>query len=207
MNRTPPPSTTATPTEGSITLKYGYDSGVSGPIYLQISKPHSYEVYPPLDTIKWPDLHTKFLTAKEMIEELAALPENWDGYGALGISAETTLNALKALDAFLDDVPTPEITPSPNGTLSFEWESPRGVAHLEIGRTRFSFYIKPLIGDPIITDGRVEQLGYNLGRLVTQHLFPAQCYTSTTPDARFEKKSDPSQGSFTITPAAFAKAS
>jgi hypothetical protein len=211
MNNEPLPTMSpVTPTAGSVLLKRGYDSGTSGSIYLQAMKTCSYEVYPPTDIMWRPELHTQSQTVnqtvKRIIEELAAMPENWDGYGALRISAETRRNALKALDALLD-VPTPGITPNANGTLSFEWESPRGVAHLEIGRTRFSFYIKPLVGNPILDDERVEQLGHRQIRLVAQHLFPGQGYASTTPVALFERKPDASQVSFTINPALLAKAS
>lgn len=209
MNKNPLPFTTsaATPTAGSVLLRREYASGISSSVYLQTVKPYSHEVYPSTETIWRADLHTESRSAKGMIEELAALPENWDGYGALRISAETTRNALKALDILRKDVPMPDITPSPNGTLSFEWESPKGAAHLEIGRTRFSFYIKPVVGDPILDDGRVEQLGYRQSRLVAQHLFPGQSYASTTPVVRFEKKPDPSQATFIITPTLLEKAS
>jgi hypothetical protein len=39
-------------------------------------------------------------------------------------------------------LPTPEITPTDNGTWYLEWETPLGDALLEIGRTRIAGYMK-----------------------------------------------------------------
>jgi hypothetical protein len=112
--------------------------------------------------------------AKDKIEDFAALPENWDGYGAIQISEETKINAQSALEYILRHAPVPDITPNPNGTLSFEWETARGIGHLEIGRTRFSFYIKPCSGTPMLADGSVSQITEDFGRVVAIGLFPAQ---------------------------------
>jgi hypothetical protein len=112
--------------------------------------------------------------AREKIEEFARMPENWDGYGARRISAETTQNALSTLEMFPHNVPMPDIIPNPNGTLSFEWESPVGIGHLEIGRTRFSFYIKPRNSShPVLRDWLVGYPHPNIGALVIRHLYPA----------------------------------
>jgi hypothetical protein len=112
--------------------------------------------------------------AREKIEEFARMPENWDGYGALRMSIETIQNALSMLEKLPHDVPMPDMTPNPNGTLSFEWESPVGIGHLEIGRTRFSFYIKPRdSGQPILSDWQVGEPSPDIGTLVIRHLYPA----------------------------------
>jgi hypothetical protein len=112
--------------------------------------------------------------AKAKVEEFAAMPENWDGYGALQISPETKKNAQAALDVILLHAPSPDITPNSNGTVSFEWETAKGISHLEIGRTKFSFYIKPSSGEPLLADGNVDQITADFGKLVVIWLFPAQ---------------------------------
>lgn len=112
--------------------------------------------------------------AKAEIEKLAAMPANWDGEGALQICEEAKGNAKATVDAVFPNVPSPEIIPNPNGTISFEWESEKGKAHLEIGRTQFSFYIKPRQGEPLLLDGKIEQISDDLGRIISLWLFPAR---------------------------------
>ena len=112
--------------------------------------------------------------AKAKVEEISVMPENWDGYGAMQFSAETKDNALLALDIILAVAPMPDITPNPNGTISFEWESSYGVGHLEIGRTKYSFYIKPASGNPMFSDGLANQISSEIGDWVSSLLFPSQ---------------------------------
>ena len=112
--------------------------------------------------------------AKAKVEEISVMPENWDGYGAMQFSAETKDNALLALDIILAVAPMPDITPNPNGTISFEWESSYGVGHLEIGRTKYSFYIKPASGNPMFSDGFANQISSEIGNWVSSLLFPSQ---------------------------------
>lgn len=89
---------------------------------------------------------------EQQVEELAGLPENWDGYGALPINAATKYNALSVLPGLLAVGHAAEITPNPNGTLSFEWETADGCAHLEIGQSRLSFYITSERENPLFLD-------------------------------------------------------
>ena len=120
--------------------------------------------------------------AETQIEELSRMEENWDGYGALPISGTTRYNALSVLRGIVPHAPTPDITPNPNGTVSFEWESPRGKAHLEIGQTRLSFYINPVVGFPILKDAAAADILLNsisIGILVSSNLFPLQYGTTS----------------------------
>lgn len=112
--------------------------------------------------------------AKAEVEEISVMPENWDGYGAVQFNSETKKNALLALDIILAVAPMPDITPNPNGTISFEWESSYGVGHLEIGRTKYSFYIKPASGNPMFSDGLANQISSEIGVWVSSLLFPSQ---------------------------------
>jgi hypothetical protein len=111
-------------------------------------------------------------SVKGEIGALAQLRDNWDGYGATRLQGQTIQNAQIAADLVLRYAPLPDITPNANGTISMEWESDIGVAHLEIGKTRYSFYIKRISDQPILADGLSGQLAANLGASVASALFP-----------------------------------
>ncbi len=135
-------------------------------------------IHPPL---KASDL-TALGPAETQIEELSRMEKNWDGYGALPISSATKYNALSVLRGIVPHAPPPDITPNPNGTISFEWESPRGKAHLEIGQTRLSFYINPVEGIPFLNDSKASDIFLNsiiIGILVSSNLFPLQRGTTS----------------------------
>lgn len=97
---------------------------------------------------------------------------DWDGYGALALAPETKENALKAIERMLLEAPSPEFSPNPNGTISFEWATNNGSAHLEIGRTKFSFYVRPGVGNPIFFEGAADQVSRLHGSLLADVLFP-----------------------------------
>jgi hypothetical protein len=117
-------------------------------------------------------MRAEIKAAKDKVEDFSAMPENWDGYGAIKISLETIKNARLALEDILRYAPVPDITPNPNGTVSFEWETTKGIGHIEIGRTKFSFYIKPFSGRPMLADGYVDQITDDFGKWVGIWLFP-----------------------------------
>jgi hypothetical protein len=125
--------------------------------------------------------------AERKIEECGAMQADWDGYGALPISEEAKANSLRALALLLSTtIAAPEITPNPNGTLSLEWETSAGVGHLEIGKTRFSFYIKPAIGgQPVLADGLAEQIDRSIGELIATVLYPARSRADTITRVEF----------------------
>lgn len=134
----------------------------------------------PVSAIPWSTpsykLHAQafaeFEGARDTVEQLASPEPNWDGYGALPISGETKSNALTALNSLELTVSAPAVIPNPNGTLSFEWETEQGIGHLEIGRTRYSFYVRPNIGSTILLDGSACQVKPFLGSLVDELLYP-----------------------------------
>lgn len=116
----------------------------------------------------------ELMSSQLHIERLALMPADWDGYDALPISRETKRNALRALEVLARNAPIPEIVPNSNGTLSFEWETAAGGGHLEIGQTRFSFYLKPnAVGPkPILMDGKADDIPVQIGAYVSAVLFP-----------------------------------
>jgi hypothetical protein len=130
-------------------------------------------------------LRAEFPVAKATIEQASYKEPNWDGYGALPISIEAKDNALTAIRNILPVAPTPEISPNPNGTLSFQWESVEGKAHMEIGRTQYSFYVSPRIGVPILFEGSVDDVSRIHGSLVASLLFPPVITAGTMTPIRY----------------------
>jgi hypothetical protein len=57
---------------------------------------------------------------------------NWDGEGALPITAGARENARWLLWAFYNEYPAPEVVPTPDGTVKLEWHMMRGGRVLEI---------------------------------------------------------------------------
>ena len=123
----------------------------------------------------------ELMNAQHHIEKLAAMPADWDGYDALPISRETKLNALRALEILARSAPVPDIVPNSNGTLSFEWETAAGYGHLEIGQTRFSFYLKPngVGSTSTLMDGQAADVPADIGAYVTAVLFPERWLANT----------------------------
>jgi hypothetical protein len=113
----------------------------------------------------------EFEAARQAIRQAFAEP-NWDGYGALPIRQETKENALAVLNQIEVLTCAPEITPNPNGTLSFEWETNQGFGQLEIGRTRYSFCVQPHDGSPTLDSGDATEMDPSVGLLVDALLFP-----------------------------------
>ena len=108
-------------------------------------------------------------SARFIVGEFANLNENWDGYGAAAISQQTRDNALHFVDlieAAPYGVPAPEICPKPNGTISFEWETPHVEAYLEIGNTRYSGFIAADRQPPALFEGHADSMDQQIVALV-----------------------------------------
>ncbi len=76
--------------------------------------------------------------ALRVLGDLARLGPDWDGYGAEPISSRCIANASALLAALRPGIPSPELTPNPNGTLTLDWEVDGQTLSLELGATRFS---------------------------------------------------------------------
>lgn len=64
--------------------------------------------------------------ANEIVQELNNIYEdcsqpNWDSYGATPIDIETYRESLRFIEYLPKDIPCPELTPEPDGEVSFEW--------------------------------------------------------------------------------------
>jgi hypothetical protein len=108
-------------------------------------------------------------SARFAIKALAELRENWDGYGAAAISEQTRDNALRfvsLIEAAPHGLPAPEISPKPNGTISFEWETPRVEAYLEIGNTRYSGFVTTDQQPPTLLEGFADSLDQQIVAVV-----------------------------------------
>jgi hypothetical protein len=145
--------------------------------YIQVFQPVAYVT---IDSSR----ELQIDSVKREIGALAELQENWDGYGATRIQNQTIDNARIAADLVLRYAPIPDISPNANGTISMEWESDAGVAHLEIGKTRYSFYIARQADKPILEDGLAGQLAAGLGATVASALFPL--FEKSSPTIRLD---------------------
>lgn len=68
---------------------------------------------------------------RRRLEWIGSLPPNWDGYGAATVSRQTLEQAMLFLGAVMPvSGPAPEIGPTKDGHLVFEWH--RSTADLEI---------------------------------------------------------------------------
>ena len=106
------------------------------------------------------------------VEGFVAMAEGWDGYGAARVAEATAANAKKALETLLAVTPCPDLSPNPNGTISLEWESESGYAVLEIGNSRFSFYIKVGTYRAYSVAGDAGDVSTALAQQISGSLFP-----------------------------------
>ena len=121
-------------------------------------------------------------SARHNIEELACLKENWDGYGASAISQRARDNALyfiSLIEAAPYGAPIPEISPTPNGTISFEWETPHAEAYLEIGNTRYSGFITTGQQQSALFEGQADSLDQQIIALVQRAMSLAPAHPAS----------------------------
>ncbi len=118
--------------------------------------------------------------ALDDIEDIGRLEEDWDADGALSIQAQTKENALLAASWVMTSTPVPGIAPNPNGTITMEWESTFGSGHLEIGRTKYSFYINRPGYKFFSAEGSTDKIPPYLGLLISNHLFPVSPGSTST---------------------------
>jgi hypothetical protein len=96
------------------------------------------------------------------LDDIAALKDNWDGYGALAPTRESCSYARSFLANATDGIPIPEVNPTSNGTINLEWKSDSGTAFFEIGKTRYSGHIEPRRGSTIFFEGQLSEAQWSL---------------------------------------------
>jgi hypothetical protein len=121
--------------------------------------------------------------AMRQIREISKLADGWDGYGGLRVPDETLAHATRLIEVSSiasAELPIPEITPNSNGTISFEWNSGAGDAHVEIGRTRYSGHIRLKGGWTTFLEGQTAEIGVEVVVLVAQLLYDTNAFATTT---------------------------
>jgi hypothetical protein len=77
------------------------------------------------------------------IGQLAALPHDWNGYGACPIDPNVIESASKLIDRLsIDTISTPQVVPMTRGRLQFEWHRGRRSLELEIETPTLVHYLK-----------------------------------------------------------------
>lgn len=125
------------------------------------------------------------MNAEEEINSYSELEDDWDGYGARALDPKTIQNALSAATRLIGRAPLPDLTPNSNGTISMEWESADGLAHLEIGKSRYAFFIRMKNGERYIRDGSAEDVPHFLGDSITKSMYTAPESAPTMTRSRF----------------------
>lgn len=155
---------------GLSTLSFGY--GMNSEVSALVVRPSSAYYYPKIVSLKVSTYEATYL--ERLLAEISRLPDGWDGYDAPKIDDEAVQNARTALGVLTEEgTPAPEISPDSNGTISFEWASQKGFAHLEIGNHLYSFYVRSSGGfEPF--EGEVAQWDLSVIRAyVRARLFPS----------------------------------
>lgn len=116
------------------------------------------------------------VTGDRYIAELGQLRDDWDGYDAAAIEGDVVSSARESFSAFVRRLPAPDISPNPNGTISLEWSTHLGVAHLEIGKSDGSFYLKPRSGESYYL--KTPLTSYALSSIIS--LISSQLYADST---------------------------
>jgi len=96
------------------------------------------------------------------IRGLGLLHDNWDGYGARGVTiaaVENVLHAFEVMSASDLTIPVPDVCPTSSGTISLTWDDADTDAVLEFGVSRYSGYVQ-IRNQPIIyLDGSATMFG------------------------------------------------
>ena len=76
---------------------------------------------------------TWFKGVLDRLEHLLSLPANWDSFGAQAVEVRKVAHALRFLsEVMTDETPSPEIVPTPDGGLQFEWHKGRIDLEVEV---------------------------------------------------------------------------
>lgn len=114
------------------------------------------------------------------VNALCRLPGNWDGDGATPINEGAIEHARGAIQELIRRIPAPEIVPNVNGTISLEWETDAGYAHLEVASKTFSFLLKIHGSSPIGMKGSVPPSYRTIADLIGNTLYGSRQDNSVT---------------------------
>lgn len=83
------------------------------------------------------------MTAK-IIKNKRALPNNWDGFGAVAVNKSVQNNArefLTKLDyLFLDCLEEEDMYSTPYGTVVLDFQNEKGMVSVEVGESKIGFF-------------------------------------------------------------------
>jgi hypothetical protein len=113
------------------------------------------------------------IQAVENIRSFAELQDNWADEGSLAPSQDVLRHAEQIAKQMAMSIGFAEISAMPNGTIAFDWDTERGSANLEIGKTRFSFYIKTEDGFYPLS-GPCSAFPSAIDEVIATHLFQGQ---------------------------------
>jgi hypothetical protein len=121
--------------------------------------PGLFNAGPPVYALPTYVLRSKeFEAAREYVLQSGFAEADWDGYGAVAMTDDVKRNTVAALYALEQSTPSPNVIANANGTFSLEWETPKGISQLEIGRTRYAFYLRPSVGPVYLADGAANEV-------------------------------------------------
>ncbi len=84
-----------------------------------------------------------FVSLECRMREIESLRDGWHGEGSLAISEAIVRRVRKMLPVVARlGMPSPELTPHANGTISLEWEKSKICIFVEFGKTRVGGFIK-----------------------------------------------------------------
>jgi hypothetical protein len=118
----------------------------------------SIEIYAHEDSLLTPKIsRNRFEYLLNQIEELSALEDNWDRYGAVapltGVTSKVSQFVPFLAADFVEKIT--DIFPNPHGTVTIEWENrDKEIISLEIGLNNFSYFVKCNEEDPKFIDGQ-----------------------------------------------------
>jgi hypothetical protein len=80
---------------------------------------------------------------RDRIEQLAALPHDWNGYGACPIDPDVIESASRLIDRLsFEAISAPQVVPMTRGRLQFEWHRGRRSLELELETPTLVHYLK-----------------------------------------------------------------
>lgn len=92
------------------------------------------------DQVSW------FKSVRTRLQNLASLPENWNGYGSPQIAGEAISESLRIINELAKlGMPEPEIFPISGGGVQMEWQNQGAELEIEIMPDRSISYL--LVGD------------------------------------------------------------
>jgi hypothetical protein len=130
--------------------------------------------------------------ASHLIDALARLEDNWDGYRGSAISKFACDNArsfIRVIEAAPFDLQFPDISPKAAGTISLAWDMPDAEVYFEIGDSDFSGYISPEGQPTTYLQGRANELNQRIVGLIQAAVSLPTLQNPTITDIQFSAAS------------------